>query len=120
MLQRVFFSMFASFFIIFALPSATAYADWTGRASYYNLKSKTASGGRVGPLTAAHRSLPFGTKLKVTNLANQRTVVVTVNDRGPFIRDRILDLSEGAANVLGFRHAGVARVHIALVSPRSP
>jgi rare lipoprotein A len=63
-------------------------------------------------LTAAHRSLPFGTVLRVTNLANQRSITVTVNDRGPFIRGRILDVSSGAADALGFRGAGVTQVRI--------
>ncbi|MBK9082190.1 MAG: septal ring lytic transglycosylase RlpA family protein [Rhizobiales bacterium] len=95
---------------------APAEANWTGKASYYNLKGRTASGGHVGHLTAAHRTLPFGTRLKVTNLANRKTVVVTVNDRGPFIRGRIIDVSAGAAGALGFRSAGVARVHVARVN----
>jgi rare lipoprotein A len=63
-------------------------------------------------MTAAHRTLPFGSRLRVTNLANQRSVLVTVNDRGPFSGGRILDLSAGAANVIGMRQSGVARVHI--------
>lgn len=100
----------------FVLPQAAEAAAWTGKASYYNLKSRTASGGRVGHMTAAHRSLPFGTKLRVTNLGNNRSAVVTVNDRGPFIGGRIVDVSEGAANALGFRNAGVARVKIEVVS----
>lgn len=67
-------------------------------------------------MTAAHRTLPFGSKLLITNLGNNRSAVVTVNDRGPFIRSRIVDVSEGAANALGFRHAGVARVRVEVVS----
>ena len=95
-----------------ALVCAPAHANWVGQASYYDLKGRTASGGRVGHMTAAHRTLPFGTRLKVTNLRNNRSVVVTVNDRGPFIRHRIVDVSAGAANALGFRSAGVARVRV--------
>ncbi len=64
------------------------------------------------PSTAAHRSLPFGTKVRVTNLSNGRSAVVTINDRGPFVRGRIIDVSTGAANVLGMRHAGVAHVRV--------
>lgn len=94
-----------------AFPSA-GFAGWTGKASYYNLKSKTASGGRVGHMTAAHRTLPFGAKLRVTNLANKRSVVVTVNDRGPFIGGRIIDVSQGAAHALGMVKSGVARVRV--------
>jgi rare lipoprotein A len=86
--------------------------SWSGKASYYSGKGRTASGGHVGALTAAHRSLPFGTKVRVTNLSNGRSAVVTINDRGPFVRGRIIDVSKGAANVLGMRHAGVARVRV--------
>ena len=92
-----------------AFPSA-GFAGWTGKASSYNLKSKTASGGRVGHMTAAHRTLPFGAKLRVTNLANKRSVVVTVNDRGPFIGGRVLDLSKGAAAALGFIRSGHTKI----------
>lgn len=86
--------------------------SWSGKASYYSGRGHTASGGRVGSLTAAHRSLPFGTKVRVTNLSNGRSAVVTINDRGPFVRGRIIDVSKGAANVLGMRQAGVARVRV--------
>jgi rare lipoprotein A len=66
-------------------------------------------------MTCAHRSLPFGTRLLVTNLRNNRTAVLTVADRGPFIRGRIVDVSMGAANALGFRQAGVVPVKIETV-----
>ena len=84
--------------------SATAAAGQCGRASWYALHSKTASGERMNPsaMTAAHRTLPFGTKLRVTNQHNGRSVIVRINDRGPFIRGRVLDLSRGAAGQLGF------------------
>jgi rare lipoprotein A len=90
--------------------------SWTGKASYYAQKGRTANGERVGHMTAAHRSLPFGTRLKVTNLRNHRSVVVRVNDRGPFIRGRIVDVSVGAANVLGMRQQGVAMVRVERVT----
>lgn len=64
-------------------------------------------------LTAAHRSLPFGTKLKVTNQKNGKTVVVRINDRGPFVRGRVLDLSRAAAKQLGFVSSGVTKVCMA-------
>ena len=85
------------------------------KASYYQHGSRTASGERFNPsgLTAAHRSLPFGTRLKVTNRANGRSVVVRVNDRGPFIRGRGLDVSRGAAAALGMIGSGVATLHVA-------
>ena len=100
------------------LVAATQFAEaaWTGKASYYGGRGRTASGGHVGHLTAAHRTLPFGSKLRVTNLHNHRSVVVTVNDRGPFVRGRIVDVSTGAAGVLGMKGAGVAPVRVELVS----
>jgi rare lipoprotein A len=86
----------------------------TGQASYYGYGagSQTASGARFNPnaMTAAHRTLPFGTKVRVTNKRNGKMVVVTINDRGPFIRGRIIDLSTAAAGVIGMRSAGVAPV----------
>lgn len=63
-------------------------------------------------MTAAHKTLPIGTKVKVTNLNNSRSVVVRINDRGPFVRGRLIDLSKGAAQKLGFINAGHARVQI--------
>src|SRR4051794_40893460 len=88
-----------------------------GRASWYALTSKTASGERMNPspMTAAHRSLPFGTKLKVTNTNNGKAVVVRINDRGPFIRGRVLDLSKAAARQLGFVGSGHTAVCMARV-----
>jgi rare lipoprotein A len=86
--------------------------SFSGVASYYGNESgrRTASGQRFNQnaLTAAHRSLPFGTKLRVTH--GSRSVVVTINDRGPFIRGRVLDLSTAAARAVGLTGAGVGRV----------
>ena len=88
----------------------------SGMASYYGTESgsQTASGARFIPsaMTAAHRTLPFGTKVLVTNRANGRTVVVTINDRGPFVGGRIIDLSTGAAGAIGMLGAGVAPVSL--------
>jgi rare lipoprotein A len=94
------------------LSSSIKAQTWSGAASYYSGKGRTASGGHVGHLTAAHRSLPFGAQVRVTNLNNGRSAVVTINDRGPFVRGRIIDVSKGAADVLGMRHSGVARVRV--------
>jgi rare lipoprotein A len=85
---------------------------WVGKASYYELRGRTASGGHVGALTAAHRTLPFGSRVRVTNLRNNRSVILTVNDRGPFTGGRVIDVSGHAADILGFRAAGVARVKV--------
>ena len=88
-----------------------------GVASWYGKKyhgRKTASGEvfKMNKLTAAHRTLPLGLTAKITNLDNGRTVKVKINDRGPFIDGRVLDLSYGAAKKLGMVDAGLARVRI--------
>ena len=69
-----------------------------------------------GALTAAHRSLPFGTEVKVENLKNGKSVVVRINDRGPFVGGRVIDLTKAAAAVLGFVKAGTANVRLTVVS----
>ena len=88
-----------------------------GRASWYALTSITANGERCNPqaMTAAHPTLPFGTKVKVENLKNGKTVVVRINDRGPFVGGRIIDLTKGAASKLGFVGAGVAKVRVTVL-----
>lgn len=109
----------AVLFGVFALPAQAN----TGLASFYGpgfAGKKTASGERFNPggLTAAHRSLPFGTRLKLTNLANGRTIIVRINDRGPFVGGRVLDVSQGAASALGFVASGTARLKIETLSGR--
>ncbi len=96
------------------LPLNAAVADQVGHASWYALSSKTASGERMNPnaLTAAHRSLPFGTKVLVENLNNGRSVVVRINDRGPFVGGRIIDVSKAAAAQIGMLQSGTATVRI--------
>jgi rare lipoprotein A len=92
--------------------------SFSGMASFYGSESgsRTASGQRMNSnaMTAAHRTLPFGTKLRVTH--GGRSVIVTVNDRGPFIRGRVLDLSTGAARAIGLTSAGVGRVTAEVIS----
>jgi rare lipoprotein A len=92
-------------------------AGQVGLASWYGGSfhgRRTASGERFDQeaLTAAHRSLPLGTRARVTNLENGRSVIITVTDRGPFVRGRIIDLSRGAARRLGILRAGKARVRV--------
>jgi rare lipoprotein A len=89
----------------------------TGVASFYAANGPTASGMKSKPedLTAAHRSLPFGSKLKVENLKTGREVVVTVIDRGPFKDGRIIDISVPAAQALGFVDQGLAPVRLTLM-----
>ena len=97
------------------LPINFAKADQLGHASWYSLPANiTASGEHMDPneLTAAHRSLPFGTRVLVENLSNGRSVVVRINDRGPFIGGRIIDLSKAAAASIGMINAGTAKVRV--------
>jgi rare lipoprotein A len=96
----------ASFSLGAVLPSmAQSSKSQSGIASVYSTESgnKTASGQRINPrgLTAAHRTLPFGTKVRVTNKRNGRSVVVTITDRGPFIRGRVIDLTMAGASAIG-------------------
>jgi rare lipoprotein A len=93
--------------LMIAASTGTASAQ-CGRASWYALTSKTASGERMNPsaMTAAHRTLPLGSKVRVTNQNNGRSVIVRINDRGPFVKGRVLDLSKGAAQQLGFVSSG--------------
>ena len=97
---------------------STSGHSFSGMASFYGNESgsKTASGQRFNQnaMTAAHRTLPFGTKLRVTHRG--QSVVVTINDRGPFIKGRVLDLSTGAARAVGLTGAGVGRVTAEVVS----
>jgi len=90
---------------------------YTGLASWYGRRfhgRRTASGERydMAALTAAHKTLPFGSRVRVTNLDNGRSVVVVINDRGPFVKARVIDLSHAAAAQLGFLQDGVAKVRI--------
>jgi len=100
-------------FFTICLPDTLAQGQ-TGIASVYSTESgsKTASGQKLNPgaLTAAHRSLPLGSKVTVTNKHNGRSVVVTINDRGPFVRGRIIDVSPAAAQALGF--SGLTQVSL--------
>jgi peptidoglycan lytic transglycosylase len=96
----------------------------SGIASVYSNKSssssRTASGKKLNPaaLTAAHRTLPFGTNVLVTNKKNGRSVIVTINDRGPFRRGRVIDVTPAAARILGF--SGLARVALRVVPEPQP
>lgn len=91
---------------LLAISAAAEAKSWTGKASYYRGK---------GHMTCAHRTLPMGTQVRVTNLVNKRSVLLTVKDRGPFIRGRIVDVSTGAADALDFRRQGVVLVALETV-----
>jgi rare lipoprotein A len=92
-------------------------ASQCGKASWYKMGSRTASGEAMNAaaLAAAHRTLPFGTKVRVENLGNGRSVVVRINDRGPFVRGRVIDVTRGAAERLGMIRSGTARVKVTVV-----
>lgn len=115
--------LFAVVSFLFALDSAATQehpSSEEGLAAYYSnvfQGRRTASGERFDQkkLTSAHRTYPFGTRLEVTNLANGKTVQVRVNDRGPRQRDRIVDLSRGAADELGFVRKGTTRVRVTVL-----
>ncbi len=89
-----------------------------GKASWYSIRTnrgtKTASGQRLcdNGATAAHKTLPMGTKVRVTNQVNGKSEIVTINDRGPFIRGRVIDLTIGSAERLGFRQRGIVPVKV--------
>jgi len=100
---------------IAAMLSINSANAQSGVASHYSDLSVTASGRSYssGAMVAAHRTLPFGTKVRVKNPRNGRSIVVTIVDRGPFVKGRVIDLSKGAANALGF--SGLQHVHLAVV-----
>jgi len=89
-----------------------------GKASWYGIRcnggTRTASGERLanGAATAAHKTLPMGTKVRVTNLANGKSEVVRINDRGPYTKGRVIDVTEGVAQRLGFRARGIVSVKV--------
>lgn len=103
--------------LVVCITSCSRSIVQTGKASYYadSFDGKRTANGETfhqRRLTAAHRSLPFGTRVKVTNIANGRSVKVRINDRGPFAQGRIIDLSHKAASRLGMINTGVANVEI--------
>ncbi len=94
----------------------------SGLASFYKYDGQTASGENFNPntLTAAHRTLPFGTRLRVTSVATGRSVTVRINDRGPYVPGRVVDLSYAAAETLGIVGRGVAKVKLSIVKTGTP
>lgn len=107
-----------------APPEPVVSETFVGNASWYGRKfhgKLTASGEPydMAALTAAHQTLPFGSRVRVTNLANRRSVIVTINDRGPFAEDRLIDLSHAAAKQLGIVEDGVAEVRLEVLAESS-
>jgi rare lipoprotein A len=110
-------ALVGAFILSLSFTNSSANAAGSGIASVYNYAGKkTASGERANPrgLTAAHKTLPFGTKVRVTNRRNGKSVVVRINDRGPFIRGRVIDVTPAGASVLGF--SGLTQVSLAVVN----
>jgi rare lipoprotein A len=89
----------------------------SGIASFYSEDSQTANGEKFDghQLTAAHRTLPFGTRVRITNVTNGRSVTVRINDRGPFVPGRVVDVSTSAAETLGMTERGIAKVKLEVV-----
>ena len=116
-LKKVFFTIVSVFLTVLAVAQVQ-----TGKASFYADKFEgipTASGEKYkhNKLTGAHKTLPFGTKVRVTNVANSKTVEVVINDRGPYVDGRIIDLSRAAAEELGFENYGLADVTLEVIDP---
>ena len=122
--MRLISGIFTFSMIIIFMAMVSGHAETLGTASFYGKELKgycTANGERFNPagLTAAHRSLPFGTTLRVTNLKNHKSVVVRVTDRGPHKRGRMIDLSYGAAKAVGMLGMGTTRVSVAKIAASS-
>jgi rare lipoprotein A len=107
--------------IIGFVSLTSSLGNQTGEASWYAIKcnggTRTASGEKLvdSASTAAHKTLPFGTLVKVTNLNNGKSEIVKINNRGPFIKGRIIDVTVGVAERLGFKKNGVAKVKVEVV-----
>ncbi len=98
-----------------ATEFASGFASWYG-PGFNGAMSASGETFNANALTAAHRNLPFGTQVKVTNMDNGRSVVVRINDRGPYAHNRVLDISEGAARVIGLINSGVAPIRMEVMS----
>jgi peptidoglycan lytic transglycosylase len=114
MALRAFIALAATLFPVWGVAKAAQ----SGIASVYS-GGRTANGERAAPhgFTAAHRSLPYGTRVRVTNRRNHRSVVVRINDRGPFLRGRVIDLTPAASRAIGL--SGLAHVTLAVVGRRN-
>ena len=117
-MNRVFVGVLVGLLMLDRFDSGVHPDSAVGVASFYKSGKLTANGERFNPngITAAHRNLPFGTKVRVTNLSNGKTVVVRINDRGPFIKERVIDLSLGAAKVVDLTTAGITQIRYTIVN----
>lgn len=121
--MRILFIVVFSFFYYTILAQSLNFTQ-SGLASYYGKKfhgQKTASGEvfDMHSFTAAHKKLPFNSLVKVTNLRNQKTVTVRINDRGPYSKNRIIDLSRAAAEKIGMLQRGLDKVKIEVIEPEN-
>ena len=116
-MKHVVFGVLIGFLTLGGFDSGVEAKSTSGVASYYKSGRQTANGELFNPngLTAAHRTLPFGTKLRVTNVSTGRSVMVRVNDRGPYVAGRVVDVSYSAANALGMVDRGLASVKLDVV-----
>lgn len=112
--------LLVTLFSLILSTSAIADDKYQGKASWYKDGKKTAQGKKFDPTkySVAHRTLPFGTMLRLTNVKNGNTIEAIVNDRGPFVRTRELDVSSSAAQALGFFHSGTAKLVIEVLDRR--
>lgn len=120
-MNKFFNGLLISTFILFCCTQQAFSQEETGLASWYGpgFHTNTTAGGErfdMNKLTAAHPTLPFDTHVRVTNLKNKKSVVVRINDRGPFVKNRIIDVSREAARRLDILHSGVARVRVEVVN----
>ena len=115
-MKKPMMAMLTAGLLSLAAASTDASAQ-TGIASWYKMGKVTANGERFNPqgMTAAHRYLPFGTRVRVTNLRNGRKITVRINDRGPFVKGRIIDLAQGAARKIGLTASGTAKVRLEVI-----
>jgi peptidoglycan lytic transglycosylase len=120
-LFKAVFALFAVLSLAWPASASTETFHQCGKASWYKLRGMTASGERADPdqLTAAHRTLPFGSLVDVTNLSNGKSVTVRINDRGPYSKGRVIDVTLAAAKKLGFVNKGVTRVRVSGSKPES-
>lgn len=117
MIKKYSLQITVAFSLLTLLNTGLVHANTTGKASWYQCCKQTANGERFNPdgLTAAHPTLPFGTQVEVENLKNGKKVVVRINDRGPYTKGRMIDLSRGAAKVIGLINSGVTNVKMKIV-----
>ena len=117
-MSKILTILFAILGFVASAPASEVPTFQRGKASWYHEPQRTACGARFDPnsLTAAHRTLPFGTLVRVTNVSCQRSAVVRINDRGPYRKGRIIDVSKAAAKELQMINSGTATVTLEVIA----